>query len=444
MRSRSVLAAALAGGLALVAGVGVAQTTFLHHPPPPGAVTTAPQFLTAPLPPGSSPEVQRGRYLAIAGDCAACHTPEGKPPFSGGLGLHTPFGVIYSSNLTSDRDAGIGAWTPDQFWRAMHEGRRADGAHLYPAFPYPNFTRASRADSDALLAYLKTVPAVHAVAPSNALPFPFNIRAMMMGWNLLFFRPAAFQPAADRSAEWNRGAYLVQTFGHCGACHTPKNVLGADSRGHDFQGGKLESWYAPNLTEDPHVGLGRWSQADVVEFLKTGRNQYAQAAGTMAEVITDSTSLMTDADLAAMATYLKSLPAAGGPTQVRTADAGSMRAGKAVYEDVCAGCHREGGQGVARFFPNLAGHPDVESRDPNNVVRVVLEGARTAPTPTRPTPLSMPSYAWQLNDRQIADVLTYVRQSWGNQAEPVSPGEVAGLRRSLKLQTSHGSTWARQ
>lgn len=462
MRRRLGLVLAAAGAVAALAGVGAGLSQIAPMPAAPpdsalgplsplqprdpyaGHTLTTPQLFSRALPAGTSSQVARGRYLTIASDCAACHTPQGAAPFSGGLGLHTPFGTIYSPNLTSDVQTGIGAWTNDQFWRAMHEGIGNHGEHLYPAFPYPSFTRVTRADSDAILAYLKTIPPVHSAPVRNALPFPFNIRALMIGWNLLFFRPARFQPAPNQSAEYNRGAYLVETLGHCGACHTPKNMLGADKKGQDYQGGKLEAWYAPNLTSEARTGLGGWSRSDLVEFLRTGRNVRAQAGGSMAEVISDSTSLMSDADLNAIAIYLKSLQAAGASGSVRDADKRALTAGRAVYEDACSACHRMGGEGVPRFFPKLAGHPDVQSRDPNNLVRVILEGARTAPSSTRPTPLSMPSYAWKLNDQEIADVATYVRQSWGNRADPVGEHSVTTLRQRLHLSTSHPSAWSRE
>jgi mono/diheme cytochrome c family protein len=428
MRPRTLAFAAAAGLSAAAVGAAVSQTA---PRVPEGHVATAPQFLVAPLAAGASDQVRQGRDLVILGDCVACHTPGGRPPFSGGRAVNTPFGAIYSANLTSDPQTGIGNWTPDQFWRAMHEGKGARGEHLYPAFPYPWFTKVSRADSDAMLAYLKTVPAVNAAPPANRLIPPLGFRPVMGVWNALFFKPSAWTPDNGRSAEWNRGSYIVNSLGHCGACHTPKNLLGADKKNADFQGGVLDHWLAYDLTGEPRYGLGGWSKTDIVEYLKTGRNSRANSTGAMAEVVSDSTSLMSDGDLNAVAEYLKSLPA-GATAGVPAADGKAMRAGQAIFEDACTGCHKEGGVGQPGFFPPLKGSAGLQSPDANNTVRVILTGARTAPTPTRPTPLSMPSFAWKLSDEQIADVATYVRNAWGNRAAPVDPGQVTKLRRALK------------
>lgn len=440
----------LAGGAVLAllaAGVAISQTlpsqtsgqassepaaTPLHLPT--DYAPTPSRFLqqSAPADAAANDPVARGRYLAIAGDCVACHTAEGEAPFSGGRAINTPFGVIYSSNLTT----GIGSYTPDTFWRALREGKDDDGSNLYPAFPYNYFTRISRADSDALYAFLKTVPPVRRKPPANKLPFPLNLRFMISGWNLLFFKPAGWTPRTDRSPLWNRGSYLVEVLGHCGACHTPKNILGADKEGQALQGGLLDNWFAPNLTGQPRFGLGGWSEDDIVRYLKTGRNDRAHATGPMGEVVTDSTALMADSDLRAMATYLKSLPNGGDVPPVAAPDPRAMQAGAAIYFDTCTGCHRDGGVGVPGFFPVLKGHTGVQQPDPTNTIRVILEGARTAPTEAMPTPLSMPSFAWKLTDEQIADLATYVRNSWGNQAPTVSPAQVRKLRDVLRPQST--------
>ena len=404
---------------------------------PAGYTPTAAAFLrkaTEDLAANPTDPVARGRYLALSGDCIACHTPEGAPPYSGGRGINTPFGVIYSSNLTSDPSIGVGRYTPDTFWRALHEGTGANGQHLYPAFPYTYFTKLSRADSDALLAFLKTVPAVAKTPPANRLPFPLNLRFMLGAWNALYFKPAAWAPQPNQSPEWNRGSYLVDVLGHCGACHSAKTFLGAEQKGGYLQGTVLDNWLAPNLSANPRYGIGAWSQAEVMEFLKTGRNAKAHASGSMGEVVSDSTSLMTDADLNAIAVYLKSIPAAGPAPSGPAPDAKVMKAGEAIYVDACTGCHRSGGVGQPQLFPPLKGHAGVQQPDGLNTVRVILEGARTAPTTAKPTPVSMPSFAWKLNDEQIADVATYVRNSWGNQAPTVAPSQVRKLRETLRPQ----------
>src|ERR1039457_4594608 len=259
---------------------------------------TATQLLAEPIA-DSTPnaaQLRRGQYLVAAGDCMSCHLRDGGEPLAGGLGLKTPFGVIYSPNITSDRETGIGDWTSDQFYRAMHEGIDDEGKNLYPAFPYPWFRLISHEDDDAILAFLKTTPAVKYSPPKNDLIFPLSIRSIVKGWNFLFLKSQDFQTDASQSPEWNRGAYLVNGPGHCGGCHTPKNALGADKSKVEFHGATLDNWVAPDLTRNDRTGLGRWSIDDVSEYLRTGRNPRAGAGGAMAEVITYSTSLMSDAD----------------------------------------------------------------------------------------------------------------------------------------------------
>lgn len=379
-------------------------------------------------------QLRRGQYLVAAGDCMSCHVRDGGEPLSGGLGLKTPFGVIYSANITSDAQTGLGAWTADQFYRAMHDGIGVHGEYLYPAFPYLWFRLASRDDDDAMLAFLKSTPPVHYTPPANALPFPLNLRVMVRGWNLLFLNTAQFQPNAAQSDEWNRGAYLVDGLGHCGGCHTPLNVLGAPRSSQEFHGAKLDNWVAPDLTGNDRTGLGAWSLDDIVEYLGTGRNAHAGAAGAMAEVITYSTSLLSDADRHAIAVYLKSQPA----TQTIAAnqpDAAAMRRGAAIYSDACASCHLEDGLGQSRLFPPLGHDAMLQQADPTGLEHLILAGGRIGISASRPTPLSMPSFAWKLSDAEIADVATYLRNSWGNQAAAVSPTEVRELRQRLGLET---------
>lgn len=403
--------------------------------PPPALLSILRQSI--PDGPGAD-RIRRGRYLTIAGDCVSCHTRAGGAPFEGGLGLQTPFGVIYSPNLTSDAATGIGDWTPDQFYRALHEGIAPGGRHLYPALPYPHFTLVSRPDADAILAFLKTVPARHYEQPANRLPFPIDIRAGMIAWNALNFTPRTFQSNPAQSAAWNRGAYLVEGLEHCGACHTPRTLLGAENNGHAFQGGVLDHWLAPDLTGNMRTGLGRWSVRDLVEYLKTGRNGQSNAAGPMAEVVTYSTSLLSDDDLMAIATYIKSLRSSSSPASAAP-DALAMSAGGAIYDDACTACHRVQSKGQPRMFPPLAGSAVVQQRDPTSVIHLILASARTGPTLSRPSTQSMPSFAWKLDDQQIADVGTYVRNSWGNRGEPISVSEVAKLRRQLDLRRALGT-----
>jgi mono/diheme cytochrome c family protein len=426
-----VVAAALT-----LASLAVSQMPALPAHPV-SAVT--PVGLLAEQIPDSVPNAQqlrRGQALTIAGDCMSCHLRDGGQPFAGGLGLKTPFGVIYSANITPDRDTGIGAWTSDQFYRAMHNGVGANGENLYPAFPYPWFSRATRADDDAIFAYLKTLPAVSYSPPANRLPFPLNIRFMVKFWNLLFFRPHDFQADQAQTAEWNRGAYLVTGLGHCGGCHTPINFLGAAKTDRAFQGGDLDNWVAPDLTANARTGLGGWSVDDITEYLRTGRNARAGAGGSMADVVSYSTSLMTDQDRHDIAVYLKSQSASpddGTPAP----EPGAMRRGAAIYSDACASCHLEDGVGQPRFFPPLGHDAMLQQADPVGLEHLILAGGRIGPTAERPSPLTMPSFAWKLTDDEIADVSTYIRNSWGNRATPVPASKVGDLRRRLGLRTVH-------
>jgi mono/diheme cytochrome c family protein len=375
--------------------------------------------------------LQKGKNLVDAGDCVACHTQDKSKPFAGGRPIPTPFGTIYSANITPDRDTGIGAWSKDDFYRAMHEGRGPHGERLYPAFPYPYFTRMRRQDVDAIYSYLKTLPPVSNKPPDNELIWPLGHRALLAGWNWLFFTPGEYKPNTGKSAEWNRGAYLVEGAGHCGACHTEKNVFGADKSSKALAGANIQDWTAPKLDGNDRDGLGRWSKDDIVEYLKTGRNKFSGAAGLMGEVVVNSTSKMSDRDLTAIATYLKDLPDKGGASPSQPAEV-SMDAGKAIYADTCSACHQAQGEGVARLFPPLKGDAVVQQSDPTTVVRVILEGAMTATTDARPTASAMPAFGWKLTDAQIAAVATYVRNAWGNAGSVVSAGDVASMRKAIE------------
>ncbi len=428
------------GGVA-VAVLGVMQLAMSQMPALPAHPSdqvTPTELLSRPIDAAApnAAQLARGQYLVAAGDCMSCHLRQGGEPFAGGLGLKTPFGVIYTSNITPDPKTGIGAWTSDQFYRAMHDGKDDEGENLYPAFPYPWFRLASRADDDAIFAYLKTVPAVNYTPPENQLPFPLGMRWLIGGWNLLFFEKHEFQNQPQQSPEWNRGAYLVNGLGHCGGCHTPKNSLGADRANHEFYGGKLANWLAPDLTGNPRTGLGNWNVEDIAEYLATGRNARAGAGGAMAEVIDYSTSLMNDADRHAIATYLKSLAASPGGT-IQPPDADTMRRGAEIYSDACTSCHLESGVGQSRVFPPLGHDAMLQQDDPTGVLHILLGGTRIGTSASRPSPLAMPSFAWKLSDQEIADVSTFVRNSWGNQAGSVSPSQVADLRKKLDLGTVH-------
>lgn len=383
---------------------------------------------------GSHAEIERGRYLAQAGDCAACHTAEGGQPFAGGRAVPTPFGVIYSTNITPDPSTGIGNWTSDDFYRAMHEGIAPGGEHLYPAFPYPWYTKLTRADVDAIRSYLATLAPVHEQNRPTELPWPFSVREVMSAWNALYFKQGTFQSNPQKSAEWNLGAYLVEGLGHCGACHSPKNFAGAPKRDKAFQGGYGENWYATSLGGDLHDGLGQWSTDDIVQYLKTGVNKRAAAFGPMSEVVHDSTQHLDEKDLHAIAVYLKDLPPHESPASAaggNTPDADRVARGHGLYIDDCAGCHMENGEGIAGVFPPLKGNNVVQSKDPETVVHVILSGAKTAVTRQDPTGLAMPAFDWKLSNEQVADLVTYLRSAWGNHGDPLDAGNVADTRRTL-------------
>ena len=373
--------------------------------------------------------VERGHYLATAADCGACHTKTGGKPFAGGVALETPFGTLVGPNITPDPDAGIGTWTDDEFVAALQEGRGRHGVRLYPAMPYPAYTKMTRDDALAIRAYLRTIEPAPDKIDANQLPFPFNIRSDMAVWNALNFRPGRLEPDLSRSAEWNRGRYLVDALGHCGTCHTPKTAMGADRDSSYLQGATLQGWFAPNITADARKGIGRWSIDDLVTYLKTAANRDAIASGGMGEEVVHSSSHITDEDLRAIATYLLSLePASQDSPQALAAADARMVAGQAIYKDNCAGCHTDDGTGISRLFPRLAGSHAIQSDDPTSLIRAVLSGRQGLATKDKPTGPAMPSFAWRLSDAQVAAVLTYVRNSFGNAAAPVTADQVGKLR----------------
>jgi mono/diheme cytochrome c family protein len=375
--------------------------------------------------------IEHGRYLADLGDCAGCHTEPGGKPYAGGLALATPFGKLLTPNLTPDRETGIGAWSDDDFVNALLNGRGHGGQRLYPAMPYPYYTKMSRADVLAIRVYLDTLEPVQHDVASNQLPFPYNIRTSLAVWDWLFFTPGRFQPSPDQSAEWNRGAFLVEGPGHCGVCHTAKNSLGGDKTGGALQGGVLQGWFAPNLTGDAHSGLGGWSVEDVVEYLKTGRNRFTAATGPMSEVIVDSTARLQEVDLRAIATYLKSLPGQNEAATAVPENQPAMRAGQAIFSDQCKACHSPSGAGVPKMFPALKQSASVQAQNPVNLIRIVLQGARATATDAAPTAPAMPAFDWKLSDDEVGAVLTYIRNSWGNAAAAVSRNDVKTQRQSL-------------
>ncbi len=379
--------------------------------------------------------IKRGEYLAHAGDCIACHTVRGGKPYAGGYALPTPFGTLYSPNLTPDKETGIGTWTADDFYRAMHTGRAKDGSFLYPAFPYTSYTKVTRADTDAIFAYLQSIPAVHQENHPNAMPFPFNIRMSLLGWQIMFMSKGEYKPDPSKSVEWNRGAYLVEGLGHCAMCHTSINPLGGPIKSAAFSGGliPLQNWYAPSLTSDKE-GVGDWTVQDLVDFLKKGVSDKGAVYGPMSSVVHESMQYMNDDDLRAMAVYLKSLPQkdhAPVGMQLEVPDAFGkqlLKEGAQIYTAQCAVCHQANGHGNPPNYPPLAGNQSITMEAAYNPIRIVLNGGYPPSTAGNPSPVGMPPFAQSLSDREIAAVVTYIRMSWGNPGKPVSPQQVSELR----------------
>jgi mono/diheme cytochrome c family protein len=384
----------------------------------------------------ASPEqIGRGAYLARAGNCAACHTDRGGAAFAGGKGIATPFGTVFASNLTPDARTGIGAWSASQFWRALHNGRSADGRLLYPAFPYPNFTEITRTDSDALFAFLRSQVPVTQVNRPHALRFPYGLQASLAVWRALFFAPGVYDPVVERSVQWNRGAYLVRALGHCAACHSPRNAFGATRESLELSGGliPMQNWYAPSLTSGAEAGVADWPAADVSALLRTGLSPRGAALGPMAEVVFRSTQYLDDADLAAMTEFLKSLPQAPphAVAEIHADKQGSAH-GEALYKKHCAACHGADGQGRSGpdgvVYAPLAGNRKVLLDSPANLIHIVVNGGFPPTTPGDPRPYGMPPFGLSLKDDEIAALASYVRGAWGNAAPPVSVLDVLDAR----------------
>ena len=375
----------------------------------------------------ATPEnIARGAYLARAGDCIACHTARGGVTYAGGRALETPFGRFYGPNLTPDRATGIGDWSADDFWNALHNGIARGGRLLYPAFPYTNYTKVTRADSDALFAYFRSLPAQRQANRAHELRFPYDRQLMLAGWRLLYFRPNVYQPQPARDAAWNRGAYLVEGLGHCSACHSTRNRFGAGGDGLD--GGLIAAagWYAPSLTSNAEAGLGNWDQSHIVALLGSGIAPRGSATGPMAEVVARSLQYLSAQDLDAMAGYLKSLPA----TSSAQADPGprpgeqTLAEGGRLYRAHCAECHGADGRGRAPAYPPLAGNRAVTLTPAVNAIRMTVNGGFPPGTRGNPRPYGMPPFGHELNDAQVAALLTWIRNNWGNAAPAVTSAEV--------------------
>ena len=381
-------------------------------------------------------QIVRGQYLTAVGDCYACHTVRGSPPFAGGLEMPTPFGKLYTPNITPDRETGIGTWTADDFWRALHDGKSKDGSFLYPAFPYTNYTKVSREDSDAIHAYLMSVKPVNQKSRPHELGFPYNQRELMAGWRALYFTAGEFKENPNQSKEWNRGAYLVEGLGHCNACHATRNALGAITKDDDYSGGliPLQNWYAPSLTSSRETGLGDWELKEIVDLLRTGVSARGAVYGPMSAVVQHSLQEMSMLDLTAMATYLKvqNEKKAAEPWLAHERSAGEtavmMKVGAKIYKDYCESCHQPNGEGIPRVYPPLANNQSITMKNPVNPTRIVLNGGFPPSTEGNPRPYGMPPFYPVLSDEQVAAVVTYIRRSWGNDAPPTWSVEVQRSR----------------
>lgn len=381
--------------------------------------------------------VARGKYLTRLGDCRACHTQPGRAAFAGGVPIETPFGVIYAPNITPDKETGIGAWTFDDFYRAMHLGIDEDGDYLYPAFPFPAYTLLTREDVRAIWTYLRTVEPVRRQNEANTLRWPYRLRSLMGVWRQFYFQPGEFQPDPDASAAVNRGAYLVRGLAHCGACHSPRNRWGATMEKYFLAGGSIpvDGWYAPNITPNPHVGIGDWSADTLKAFLTTGRSEAGAALGPMRDVVQASLQYLNDDDLNAIVAYLEKVPAIG-PKEVEVTHAPVLAGqeqkklpGEVLYGKHCDGCHGDEGRAKHDYFPDLYNNPVVLSRNPTNLILIMLRGGFEAATETQPYPHSMPPFGFKLSDKEIAQIANYVRRNWDNRVVPeILPKDVAPLR----------------
>jgi mono/diheme cytochrome c family protein len=427
----ALLLALLVGAAALVWQLNVRDETALDETDalqPPMTATPANLDLLA-----------RGAYLARAGNCMGCHTARGGARYAGGRAIATPFGIVYTSNITPDPATGIGSWSAQHFWRALHNGRSKSGRLLYPAFPYTSYTQVTREDSDALFAYLASQSAVAQPNRPHTLRFPYQSQAALAVWRSLYFKPGVYQLDASRSAEWNRGAYLVQGLGHCSACHSARNVLGATEEGPGLAGGliPMQNWYAPSLASARQAGVGDWEREQIVSLLKTGISPRASVNGPMAEVVLRSTQYLSHEDLSAMAQYLKELPKVKDEPEAPTytelsATAAAAGRGAKLYEQHCEQCHGDKGQGqgqgIFRAYPALAGNRAVTMQSTVNLVQMVLNGGFAPATEGNPRPFGMPPFVLVLDDTEVAALLTHIRSAWGNQASAVLPLDVNRIR----------------
>lgn len=422
----------------VVIAIGTGVALYAKHTP--SSVFDADWEATA----QSTALVERGQYLARASDCVACHSTPGGRPFEGGLAMETPMGKIFTTNITPDGETGIGEYTLGDFDRAMRRGVAKDGHRLYPAMPYPSYAKMSDEDIEALYAYfMDDVAPVKRANEESDIPWPLNMRWPLALWNAFFLDERVYEAKASSATEWNRGAYLVQGPGHCGSCHTPRglamNEKGLDETSEQFlSGAEIDGWFAPSLRGNGGGGIGTWSKEQIAQFLKTGRNEHAVVFGSMAEVVNNSTQHLTDQDLRSIATYLKSLPGEPGPYRApekaaplsasAELDSRISTPGAVTFENKCSACHAKDGSGQSPWIPPLAGSSASNAKTAASTVNATLNGSARVVAQGIPDSYRMPAFRKQLTDKEIADVATYVRTSWGNKGGAVSESTVAKMR----------------
>jgi len=420
--TRNILFAAVAFVLALVGAFFYFMPGYL--PTEPGKVEVS----------STTQTIIKGEYLARAGDCIACHTEPGGKQFAGGRAMATPFGNLYVPNVTPDDETGIGRWTADDFYRMMHQGISRDGTLMYPVMPFASYTKVTREDSDAIYAYMMSVPPVRQENRPHELKFPFNQRDLLIGWRALYFKQGEYVADKAKSAQWNRGAYLVEGLGHCAMCHTAINKLGGSKTSQEFEGGMIpnQNWYAPSLTSNREAGLGNWTLKEISDLLQAGISDRATVYGPMAEVVYNSLQYLSDADVEAMAVYLKELPQRDSepppPSSARLVSPSVMELGRKIYAKQCSMCHGDEGKGHPPQFPPLANNQSITMSSPVNSIRMVLNGGYAPGTKRNPKPHGMPPFSHILNDDEVAAVVTYIRVAWENSGTPVTTANVNDLR----------------
>lgn len=428
-RPRSTVAVSSAIAIAVVATLTVWLTT--------ESETAAYGFSYGPDALESTDRVERGRYLATAANCASCHDTDQTAFMAGGVSFQTDFGTIVSTNITPDRETGIGLWSPEEFLRSMRHGQRPNGEHLYPVFPYTSFTRMTDEDIFDLFAYLRSIPPVRRKNTGNDLDFPYNVRALMKIWKALYLDAGALEADTQASSEWNRGAYLTKALAHCDECHSPRNLLGAKKSAELMTGGEyldsvpgddVRPWSAPDLTST-EMGLGMWPHEEIVAYLANGKNAYVESFGPMNEVIVNSTQHLHTGDVRAMATYLKSLPGLSAASRPEP-DERTLGMGRTQYNLHCGTCHLPTGLGDEEMAPRLAqGSLVVRAENPASLINVILYAPEQAELDS-PSAFRKPmdEFQYLLNDDEVAALASFVRHSWKNEAGEVTPDQVARQR----------------